>query len=76
MSFIGKHNTRNAEDELEALVSFDYSVVQFTEWHFRINGRLDIWPPRRKYYDNKSMRKGTYSTLKDLVKELGIPPLK
>jgi len=62
-------NLSQGEFALERLVAFDYRVSQFSEYHFRVNERLDIWPTSKKYYDQKTMRKGEYDDLEDFVKE-------
>lgn len=64
------HNLREGENTLEMLVALDFAVHQFSEYHFRINGRLDVWPTSRKYYDIKSHQKGTYHDLERLAKDL------
>lgn len=62
-------NLREDETLLEILVAQDFSVVQLSEWHFRINGRLDVWPTSRKFYDRKSYVKGEYTHLEQFAKE-------
>lgn len=46
---------------LEILVANDFSVHPFSDIHFRINNRLDIWPSTKRFYDIRSHRKGIYS---------------
>lgn len=73
-----KHGSRNkseGETALEILAAYDFKVQQFSEYHFRINDRLDVWPVSRKYYDIRLGRKGLYpknslsSFVKDYFKE-------
>lgn len=62
-------NLSAGKDALEILVAYDYDVYQLTEYHFRVNRRLDIWPSSKKWYDLKTMMKGTYDDLEKFVKE-------
>ena len=39
----------------------------FSEIHFRINGRLDVWPSTKRFYDTKSHEKGSYDNLERFV---------
>lgn len=55
--------------QMEVLVAYDYRVVQLSEYHFRINNRLDVWPSSKKWWDNKTMRKGEYENLEKFVKK-------
>lgn len=59
---LGKH-------QLEILVAYDYVVTQCSEYHFKINKRLNIWPSSKKWFDQKTMRKGEYTDLIKFVKE-------
>lgn len=64
-----KHqNLEKGKEALEILVSWDYAVEQFSEYHFRINSRLDVWPTSKKWYDRKTGRKGEYEELESFVK--------
>ena len=56
------------EQELEVLTAFDFNVIRFNQFHFRINNRLDIWPSTRKSYDIISKRRNTYTDLIKYVK--------
>lgn len=69
MSKLTKIANLNASKEaLEVLVAHDYEVYQLSEYHFRINRRLDIWPSSKKWYDLKTMAKGQYEDLEKFVK--------
>jgi hypothetical protein len=57
-------NLRQAEDDFGRLVAYDHEILQLDEgYHFRINGRLDVWPSTKKWYDIKSHAKGEYENL-------------
>lgn len=62
-------NLKEGEEILEALVAMDYEVKQFSPYHFRINGRLDVWPSAKKWYDLKTQEKGVYASLMKFVKD-------
>jgi hypothetical protein len=51
----------------DILIARDYEVTQFSQYHFRVNGRLDIWPTSKKWYDTRSHAKGTYIDLIETV---------
>ena len=55
------------EEALEFLVGLDYEVVQLSEYHFRVCGRLDIFPSTRTWYDIRSRQRGQYNELKEFV---------
>jgi hypothetical protein len=62
-------NLQLGKTDLKTLVSYDYTVEQFSDYHFRINGPLDVWPSSRRYYDQKTQRKGEYNSLEFFVRE-------
>lgn len=61
-------NLNAGKEALEVLVAHDYEVYQLSEYHFRINRRLDIWPSSKKWYDLKTTAKGQYEDLEKFVK--------
>lgn len=61
-------NLESGKSALEVLVAYEYAVYQLSEYHFRINRRLDIWPSSKKWYDLKTMMKGQYEDLEKFVK--------
>lgn len=63
-----KYNWQLGTAALEQLVAEDYQVHPFSDIHFRINWRLDVWPSTRKYYDTRTHQKGEYRDLKTFVK--------
>lgn len=56
----GSRNRQEGEEALEILVAWDYQVSQLSQYHFRINGRLDIWPSTRAWYYLPTHEKGRY----------------
>lgn len=63
------YNLHQGQSALEILVALDFQVHQFSEYHFRIGGRLDVWPSSRKFYDIKSHQKGVYDNLERFVQK-------
>lgn len=65
-------------EEIQNLVG--YRVKQLTEYHFRINHVLDIYPTQRRWHNLKTRKRGGYGkeTLQQLVaRQLGsLTPLK
>ncbi len=53
---------------MENLVAFDFDVKAFSDIHFRINRRLDVWPTTKRWYDIRTHRKGAYEELERFVK--------
>lgn len=62
-------NLEGGKEALEILVAQDFEVVQLSDYHFRINGRLDVWPSSKKAYDIKSHIKKSYNDLEQFVKQ-------
>lgn len=50
MSRKSQFDTSNVEEDIEILIAFDYRIIEFSEYHFRVNDKLDIWPTQRKYF--------------------------
>lgn len=45
--------------QFSMLESCGYTVVKFTDYHFRINELLDIYPLSMSFYDRKNKARGT-----------------
>ena len=69
-----KENLIAGEAALQNLVAWGYAVHPFSDVHFRINRRLDVWPSTRRWYDTRSGGRGQYAELESFVK--GLLPLK
>ena len=63
-------NLESGSEELAILVSNDYRVEQLSDYHFRVNERLHVWPSTRKFYDPNTQKKGRYEKLEELVKSI------
>lgn len=64
-----QRNLRAGEEELDILAAQDYEVQQFSEYHFRIARRIDVWPSAKKWYNGKTGEKGEYQNLVAFIKE-------
>jgi len=62
-------NLDSAVDIFDVLIARDFKVHQFSEYHWRINDTLDIWPSSKKAYDIKAFVKYTYKDLEEFVME-------
>ena len=67
-AIVKKQNLEEGKDALERLVAWDYTVQQFSEIHFRVNGRLDVWPSTKKWWDSRRNVTGVYDELESFVK--------
>lgn len=45
-----------------------YMVEQKTEYHFRINNRLDVWPIHNRWHDLKTNQRGGCANLATWIK--------
>jgi hypothetical protein len=64
-----RQNLIDGAGALEALVAWGYHVHQFSDIHFRIAGRLDVWPSTKRYYDHLNRAKGSFENLERFVRE-------
>src|SRR5205807_4294702 len=55
-------------EKLEILVALDYHVKPLTEYQYRINGVIDIYPVNKKWHDLRNSERGEYQELVSLVK--------
>lgn len=51
-----------------SLRSEGYRIVKLTEYHFRINDRLDIYPLHHRFHDIKKGTRGGYPRIDSFVK--------
>lgn len=56
------------QKEIESL-SPEYEVKKLTEYQFRINGTLDLYPIHRNFHNIKTNKRGTYKTVIEIVKK-------
>ena len=55
--------------EILALKRQGYDVEQRTDYHFRVNGRLDLWPIHNRWHDLLTQERGGAKNLARFVKE-------
>lgn len=55
-------------EELMELQSREFDIRRITPQHYRVNGRLDIWPEQNRWYDIKNFRRGYFSQIGYFVK--------
>lgn len=53
--------------EIEALRSCNFRVRRLTDFQFRVDERLDLYPIHRRYHDVKTGKRGTYQNPKDIA---------
>ncbi len=51
---------KRVEDILSCDGLGDFDVVQLTEYQYRINGVLDLYPVRLKFHNIKTQKRGTF----------------
>lgn len=56
-------------EKILALKRQGYDVEQKTEYHFRVNGVLDLWPIHNRWHDLKTGERGGAKCLATFVKE-------
>lgn len=49
-------------EEILLLSEDGFSVKKLTVYHYRVNGRLDLFPTRQRWHDIKQNRRGWYSS--------------
>lgn len=45
-----------------------HNVVRLSDWHWRIDGLIDVWPSSKKYRRGDIVR--TYQKLEDVLKSI------
>ena len=54
--------------EILALRSEGYRVEQKTEYHFRINDTIDLWPIHNRWHDLRTNRRGGARSLAEFIR--------
>jgi len=42
------------------LIEAGYTIIKKTEYHFRVNGRLDIYPKNARWHDIAKQKRGSF----------------
>jgi hypothetical protein len=58
-------NTR----QIDELPSLGFTVELLTSFHFRINGKLDLFPTNRRFHNLQTQQRGRYKYAVDCVRE-------
>jgi hypothetical protein len=58
------------QQEITALSESGYTVKKLTEYQFRVNDKIDLYPIHRRYHHLKSGRRGRYRDLLALVESI------
>lgn len=53
-----------------ALTQDGFKVQQLTDYHYRVDGRLDLFPIRRRYHDIRTGRRGGYQDPKQVAERI------
>ena len=56
--------------EIYDLEQFGYVIEIKTEYQFRVNGAVDLFPIHKRYHDLRSNRRGNYRNLKTFIKSI------
>lgn len=56
-------------ESLLALEGLGFQVQPLTEYHFRINGVLDLFPTNRRFHNLRTGQRGSYNDVKAFVKK-------
>ena len=60
--------------DIVGLARLGYDVRMITEYHFRIDGRLDLFPTRGRWHNLKTGKRGNYQSAAAIaVSHLGPP---
>lgn len=50
-------------EELLELRDHGFDIRRLTPFHYRVNGRLDIWPIHNRWHDIKTFERGGFSQI-------------
>ncbi|GAI03928.1 unnamed protein product [marine sediment metagenome] len=45
-----------------------FKIEEKTQYHFRVNNRLDVWPIHNRYHDIKKNRRGGFRNVANFVR--------
>lgn len=57
------------QQEIEALAQQGYAVKKLTEYQYRINDMIDLYPIHRRWHNIKTGLRGTYHNVELFVKK-------
>jgi hypothetical protein len=56
------------QQEIEELTPY-YNVAKLTDYQYRINGILDLFPIHRRFHNIKTNKRGNYKTIIQIINE-------
>lgn len=54
--------------DIEALNAAGYAVEKLTDYQFRVNGKIDLYPVKRRFHILKTGERGQYRNMTILLK--------
>lgn len=54
---------------IERLRALGHEIEEKTDYHFRVNGTLDVYPVNRRYHDIKKNERGGYRDVINFVQK-------
>jgi hypothetical protein len=61
------HTWEVIHEKLEILTAYDYQVEPLSDYQFRINGTIDIYPVNKRWHNIRSGKRGTYNELVSFI---------
>jgi hypothetical protein len=55
------------QSEIESLSDLGYVVEKKTDFHYRINGTIDLWPIHNRWHNIKTGKRGGAKNLKEFI---------
>ncbi len=55
--------------QIASLKKDGFDIEQKSAFHFRVNGRLDLWPTHNRYHDIRENKRGGYGDVVMFVRE-------
>jgi len=67
-----KQRRTTGKEEIESI--FGYEIAIITDYQYRVNGILDLFPTSRKYHNIKTQKRGHYTSAEKIIlQEVGKP---
>lgn len=56
--------------DIDRIVDAGYSVREFSEWHYKVEGRVNVWPSSRKFMLDYAGGASAYDDVLEAVRSL------
>ncbi len=56
------------QKEIEDLAHLGYTVSKKSEYHYRVNDQIDVWPIHNRYHILKTNKRGGYKSVTEFIK--------